>query len=425
MSEDIKIKLKASSILSIPFQNYENDFLFIVNGKEFKTSRLISELISPKICQIHSVDPTIESFTIKTHSKGDFSLFLKLVNFNNLVFPENELEFLSEVIEQLGNESIDIEIPNQTKTTKENVIQSLKQHEQNPIFYGEIISNEIDLISSNFFELSKTEEMQELSQSVIDRIISNPQLKLEDEDQLLSFINKLYKNDSNFCELYQYVNFSNVSLSAIQEFLSIFDINDMNNMTWKSVSKRLRNEIKLKKIESKRYIKNNFLFKIENDNKFNGIIQHLLTKSKGEIQNKIYITSSTLDDQLHSQYCALSFNDPEKYFASKNQPNQWICFDFKEHKVKITNYTIRTFGGKNNPKFWVIEGSVNGVDFTILDTQENCEYTKNSNSCHTFKIESEQAKNAFRYIRFRQTDKNWFKNDYLRINSFEIYGDFI
>lgn len=48
-----KIQLKTTSILNVSLQSYEKDFSFLVNGEEFKTSRIISDLLSPKICQLH------------------------------------------------------------------------------------------------------------------------------------------------------------------------------------------------------------------------------------------------------------------------------------------------------------------------------------------------------------------------------------
>lgn len=39
-------QLKASSICDVPFQSHTNDFTFIVNGKEFQTSKLQSDLLS-------------------------------------------------------------------------------------------------------------------------------------------------------------------------------------------------------------------------------------------------------------------------------------------------------------------------------------------------------------------------------------------
>lgn len=50
MSKLIKAHLKQSSILNVPFQKYEKDFTFVVNGEEFKTNRFISDLLSPVLC---------------------------------------------------------------------------------------------------------------------------------------------------------------------------------------------------------------------------------------------------------------------------------------------------------------------------------------------------------------------------------------
>ena len=56
MSNINKIQLKPSSILNVHLQKYPKDFTFIVNGKEFQTSRIISDLLSPKICKNHFND---------------------------------------------------------------------------------------------------------------------------------------------------------------------------------------------------------------------------------------------------------------------------------------------------------------------------------------------------------------------------------
>ena len=126
-----RLQLKTSSILNVPLQSYFDDFSFIVNGKEYKTSRLISDLLSPKICEIHANDPTFDIFTIKTQQKGDFSHILNLTKFNQIEIPENEYSFFSEVIEILGNESIEIiEESENTDITIDNVISRIQNHEK-------------------------------------------------------------------------------------------------------------------------------------------------------------------------------------------------------------------------------------------------------------------------------------------------------
>ena len=72
------IKLQINSISNIRLDQYEKDFIFIVNGIKYETSKVVADLISPKILNFHISDPTINEITIDTHHKGDFQLFLNL-----------------------------------------------------------------------------------------------------------------------------------------------------------------------------------------------------------------------------------------------------------------------------------------------------------------------------------------------------------
>ena len=58
--------LNIDNFKSIPFDKYENNFTFIVNGNEWKTNRLIADLLSPIIRKYHYQDQTIDQFVINT-----------------------------------------------------------------------------------------------------------------------------------------------------------------------------------------------------------------------------------------------------------------------------------------------------------------------------------------------------------------------
>lgn len=90
-----------------------------------------------------------------------------------------------------------------------------------------------------------------LSISTIESIINSPNLQLENEDQLLKFINELYNQLNEYSIVYEYVYFSNVKCNTIEEFINFFDINDLNQSIWNSITNRLKEEI------SKKTIKNN------------------------------------------------------------------------------------------------------------------------------------------------------------------------
>lgn len=120
-------------------------------------------------------------------------------------------------------------------------------------------------ISSNFSEIlqSQSEKLMTLSMSTIESIIDSPNLQLENEDQLLKFINELYNQLNEHSILYEYVYFSNVKCNTNEEFINFFDINDLNQSIWNSITNRLKEEI------SKKTIKNNKERYNENKNTYN------------------------------------------------------------------------------------------------------------------------------------------------------------
>lgn len=237
-----KIQLRPESISDVPLQIFEQDFTFIVNGEEFKKSRLISDLLSPKISQMHSSDPTIDTFLIDTHHKGNFSILYRLLNFKENDFSSDEFFFISEVLESLGNAHIDF-FDGQDDINTDNVLSLIANHTKYEKIYSKSIQKEIDFISLNFSQLFESIENEEkfsnLSINTILSILDNKNLRLNDEDQLLRFVNKLYLKDSKFSPLFEKVQFINLSKNAIKEFVEIYDFNDISGLMWNKLAEML------------------------------------------------------------------------------------------------------------------------------------------------------------------------------------------
>lgn len=145
MMKESKLRLKKSSILNVPFQNYPQDFIFIVNGEEYKTSRLLSDLLSPKISKTHLSDPTIDYFIINTKSTGNFSRFLEVQNFQDYLISTDEIPFILEILEALGNECFEFIDNNEVEEiTMDNVFTLVKNHSKYPktsLFLKTIVQN--------------------------------------------------------------------------------------------------------------------------------------------------------------------------------------------------------------------------------------------------------------------------------------------
>lgn len=421
-----------------------------MNNEEFKTSRLVSELLSPKISHLHQSDPTIDTFIIETKNRGNFSLILYLVTFKNISIPQNELPFVSEVLSKFENKLIDISSMTETKTktvTTENVFDQLHQKLTMKPFFTKEISEEIEFISEHFFELfeMQPEKITNLDLDIIEEIISSQKLRLNDENQLLKFVNEIYLKfkDKTVIDFYRYIIFSNVESSMISEFLSVYDINDITNDTWRSISERLKKPInndeskdedkKVIDSNTERYVKqksNNIkklTFSPKGGEVFDGIIKYIIDQTNNNIINRMNITASSVSPPNRQPINVTLYEDQSNFFQTDYLKNSWICFDFKENKVNLTNYQIKSFPyGQNNnhPKTWVIEGSNDNTNWIILDEQKNCPYLNGCNVTHLFSV-TNSRNDSFRYLRMRLTASNWNNCHCLRIDSFEIYGNLI
>lgn len=418
------IKLQTSAILHVPLSKYDKNFTFIVNGESFHTSQLVADLLSQKVSNYHLVDPTINEISINTKNRGNFGQFLKLQNFEENHFSKEESKFICEIMKQLETTKIELN-ENRNKLIIDNSVDLLITDESFQEIFPKQYEDEIAFISTNFSEIlhNQREKLKALSISTIERIINHPNLQLETEDDLLKFINELYLKSKEYSILYSYVHFRNVEINTIEEFINIFNIDDLDHSTWFSITNRLKEEIKNTNTnDSKRYKSkyNQIMYKSDKD--FEGIFHFLINNSI--IKDEIKITASSVYSGILEQLIQPYY--PNNQFATDDINNSWICIEFIKHKVIPTHYTLRSNEwsvSSSHPRSWILEGSLDSQNWEKLDTQTECSYLKGRNLVHTFPIQNNDQ--PFKYFRIYQTGKSWnnFKTNYkLCFNCIEIYG---
>jgi hypothetical protein len=161
----------------------------------------------------------------------------------------------------------------------------------------------------------------------------------------------------------------------------------------------------------------------------NGIIDYLNTKFDGNVGDTgaVEILGEPwdfLDPKVAPRNVAdLTANS---YFASRNEPNQYIGYDFKSRRVRPTGYVIRScwngYTGSENLKSWVIEISDDGTKWTEIDRRENNDDLDGQNIVYPFSI---SAGRDARFIRLRQIGKNHIGGWCIMISAFEIFGTLI
>ncbi|KAK8865186.1 hypothetical protein M9Y10_010722 [Tritrichomonas musculus] len=107
--------------------------------------------------------------------------------------------------------------------------------------------------------------------------------------------------------------------------------------------------------------------------------------------------------------------------------DSWFCFEFKNHEIVPTNYTIGTqIGGPNcnHLKNRTFEGSKDKVSWTKLDDEKNCPRLNRSCFCHAFPIQNENHM-SFKYLRIHQAGQTWYDSYNLLIGCVEFYGQLV
>jgi hypothetical protein len=100
---------------------------------------------------------------------------------------------------------------------------------------------------------------------------------------------------------------------------------------------------------------------------------------------------------------------------SKNEPGQWICWDFHELRFRPTHYTIKSYLLKS----WVVESSLDGEACTEIDRKTENEDFKKGWETASFAV-SKSAE--CRFIRLTQTGKGHDGRDDLALRAFEFFG---
>jgi hypothetical protein len=130
-----------------------------------------------------------------------------------------------------------------------------------------------------------------------------------------------------------------------------------------------------------------------------GIISYLTRKHGGNVHEKgiVTITSRSVRDR---RFAVMNVADLTSHsgFESGNAPGQWVCWDFREMRVRLSQCTISAYALKS----WVIEGSLDGTRWTVIDQQTDNQNFKRRETA-SFALSNPTP---FRFVRLTQTTEN-------------------
>ena len=150
-----------------------------------------------------------------------------------------------------------------------------------------------------------------------------------------------------------------------------------------------------------------------------GVIEKLTRGCGGNVHEKgvVEITASSCSIGSVKRVAKLETGD---CFYSYGNPNQWICYDFKEWRVAPTGYSI-TSGSDWCPKSWVFQVSNDGKNWDVVDRRDNNEDFKAGKVTRNYELVP-PPHGKFRFVRLLQTGPNHSGNDQLVIAALEVFG---
>ena len=440
--------LSKSSLKDIPFDKYEQDFTFIVNGRRYVTSRIIADILSPIIRKNHDIDPSNNEFTINTsdtqnkQEPGDsFSQFLDLVKFERILISDELSSKFSGYFAAVGNidelmriESIalDSEDPNSS-------IDLLLKLSASGIYgaRSDRVTRHVDNVSLHFSEVDRS-KLKRLCVGCIEMVVNNSNLKVESEDDLFDFVIEKYEEEPSSGFLFEYVDFRNLSEEKMSDFVYRFDLEDMNAGVWRSICAKLSSTFAEREGEATTKRKKDGAakpvearedesvktFEYSSGGEFEGIMRHLSRETGGNIHDNgtIVVSTNNLNQGYPPKnvvdYGSDSFYDP----GNGNMQNSFVCFDFKERLVQVTDYSIKSYT-QRYLRNWSIDVSKDGSVWETVDRHVDDPTLKGANKIGTFSI-SQPRSEYYRFVRLVETGCRWdddtcYDGD---ISMIEFYG---
>jgi hypothetical protein len=329
---------------------------------------------------------------------------------------------LFELAAALGNRELLTQLYDVNEINVKNVCSRMR----NGHFCEFCIEEEIAFAASHFDELV-FEELKNLDICIVDQILSSPRLRLKDEDSLFELICEF---DCESPVLFRHVLSDYLSCETMSVFLDLVCPPAPDPVMWSSLCRRLL--LPVWRPPSK--LCGTVEILIKEAASLDGIMSYLTKKHGGNVAEKgiVRITAKSAAYD-HPAYAVTNVADltSDVCFWSKNEPDQWVCWDFGEMRVRPTSYTIKAWclnswvidgsldGTRWTVNAWVIDGSLDGTRWTEIDRRT---YKRFFTSCYAVPASFRVSKPAqFRFLRLTQGHTPDYAS-WLRLRTVEFFG---
>lgn len=417
--------LSARGLANIVVDPTHEDFAFHVGNLIYRCRSSIADFLSGQVASLHHTDPTIDSFQVKTADPHCFfELFVSLGRGREIGITAVNRPFLFQFARELVNKELFDALSKESEHQDWNTefaLLSLRSGCES----WQTSNSALSYLSSHFHELPES-VLESLEYEEAAAILSDASLILKSEDWLYDFISSHFEKDNCYFGLLEFLKFEFLSSESISKFVdrSVAFYNLLTLPVWESVCRRLLLSVSTESLDHcRRYGETlspslkRLSFKVNST--LDGILSYLRKQCGGNVHD-LHAVDVTANHSGNSLAYAVNV---ELNYISQESPNPWVCIDFKERRIKLTHYSIRSSNceGINgrHPREWVIEGSTSS-DWREIDRRDRNNELNGQNLITTHAVSEPMI---CRFVRLRQTGKNHSEGLSLLFNAFEVFGE--
>jgi hypothetical protein len=395
------------------------DFRFVSGSNSFICNRFQAAFISPRIAKLLSNDSTTDTFSLTHSDSRSFSFLRALIRGDSIFFDNENIIFVENLLEDLGNLELSELVLNFVDEWKPLDLSNCVLRMNQKMRLGLEMNRECELIASKFSEIN-IESIRSLDVCVLENILSFDSLRIENEDWLLKLIVEL---GSKCFEMLGSVRFEYLSPSSIDLFFKNVRFEDINSDIWHQLWIRSRHRLVYSSNELPRNRLTNCLTRSpQSVSLFSGLIHHLCDECHGNVHKRSVINITCSSSERNECWQVVNYYWNE-YFRTRDSPNSWIQFDFKDRFVSLTHYALKSDGQSGHHlQEWTVSGSKDGNSWTIIDRRKQQDLNGNFVTKLFECGEKSSFARFYRYVRLTQTGKNSSGHDYLMLANIEFFG---
>ena len=159
------------------------------------------------------------------------------------------------------------------------------------------------------------------------------------------------------------------------------------------------------------------VFRYEKGKEWSGYFDYLTRLSIGNPvhSHEVAITSAASPSKL------VDLEWPNGYWRSPDAPNSYVLFKFPDMSVSIETYLIKSYSAPGNcyPMTWELEGSDDGIQWTVIDRRTKVKTLCGPGKVGTFICDPSKK---YKFIRIKQNGENYAGQHSFIMSHIEFFG---